>query len=103
MSRVRMQPMLWSEMNQLQERMTDLFDRLAGGSTWPTLAPSYPAVNVWEDDNNLYAEAELPGVSQDQLNVYVSEGNLLSIQGERQACDRKEVWHRQERGLGKFS
>jgi len=98
-----MQPMLRNGMNQLQERMAEAFERLSGGSTWPTLAQSYPAMNVWEDDNNLYAEAELPGVSLELLNIHVTAGNLLTIQGERQACDGKGVWHRQERGLGKFN
>jgi len=40
----------------------------------------------------------------DQLEIYVREGNQLSIQGERQPCaPEKGVWHRQERGFGKFN
>jgi HSP20 family protein len=102
MSLVRWQP-LWSEMTGLQSEMNRLFGRLSDDS-WPTLASAYPAVNVWEDDDNVYAEAELPGLTPDQLEVFVSEGNLLSIQGERKPCETpRDVWHRQERGFGKFN
>jgi len=102
MSLVRWQP-LSNEMSCLQAEMNHLFGRLPDDS-WPRLASAYPAVNIWEDDNNVYAEAELPGLTQDQLQIFISEGNLLSIQGERKPCEMpKEVWHRQERGFGKFN
>jgi len=68
------------------------------------LSPAFPPVNLWEDDDNLYAEAELPGVTADQLALHVNEGNLLTIEGERPApADVKGQWLRQERGFGTFS
>ena len=99
---VHLQP--WSnEMTCLQNEMNRLSGWFTDGS-WPTLANAYPAINVWEDDNIVYAEAELPGLTQDQLQIVVSEGNLLSIHGERKPCETaKGVWHRQERGFGKFN
>ena len=99
---VRWEP-LWNEMTRPQNDMNRLLGQFAN-DTWPTLANAYPTVNVWEDDNNVYTEAELPGLTQDQLQIFVSEGNLLSIQGERKPCETaKGVWHRQERGFGKFN
>ncbi len=30
-------------------------------------ARSFPTVNLWEDDENLYVECEIPGIKRDQL------------------------------------
>ena len=63
----------------------------------------FPALNVWEDDQTLYAEAELPGLKMDELELYVS-GDELTIKGERtEAEDDKVNYHRRERGVGTFS
>jgi HSP20 family protein len=84
-------------MNQLFGRLTDQFD-------WRSLAASYPPLNVWEEKDNLIVEAELPGMQLDKLEIYVNEGNELTIKGERQpSAPEKGTWHRQERGFGHFS
>jgi HSP20 family protein len=84
--------------------MNRLFGRLSHEFDGPSLAPSYPLVNVWEDANNIFVEAELPGMDLSKLEIYVSEGNQLTIQGDRQPCESgKGIWHRQERGFGQFS
>lgn len=94
---------LWGEFARLHDEMNRLFDSSRFDRGWPGLAVAYPALNVWEDDNNVYAEAELPGMDQDDLEVYVTGGNQLTLKGERKAprADRG-VWHRQERGFGSF-
>jgi len=98
MVRGRWQP-LWNEMQRFQNEVNQLFHRGAGQQ-----APGYPPVNVWADDDNVYVEAELPGMTQDSLEVFVSEGNQLTLSGERRPCDvANATWHRQERGYGKFS
>jgi len=100
----RWQPLLTGEFHRLHNEVNRLFNLGAGGAAWPALARSYPAMNIWEDDNNIYAEAELPGMTQDQLEIYVTEGNLLTVQGERKPLEHPDmVWHRRERGSGKFS
>lgn len=86
----------------LGQEMNRLFQDFAR-PTWPALATSYPQVNVWEDQNNLYAEAELPGMQLDQIEVFVSDNNQVTIQGERQPEQIEGTWHRRERGFGKFS
>ncbi len=88
------------EMNRLHNEMNRLFGRFGNGMR-PT---AYPSLNVWEDDDKLYVEAELPGMELDDLEIYVNGGNLLTIKGERkQPQIEKATWHRQERGYGKFS
>lgn len=96
---------LWNEMDRFQSEMNQLFGRYsAGNSNWRPLAVSYPPVNVWLDEENVHVEAELPGMELDKMAIYVTQGNQLTIQGERHpAGPANGVWHRQERGFGKFS
>lgn len=66
-------------------------------------AAAFPPLNVWETDDDVLVEAELPGLSQDQVEIYVV-GNELTIRGERPAATEEGVaYHRQERGSGSFS
>jgi HSP20 family protein len=61
-----------------------------------------PPVNVWEQNDTLYVEAELPGVKSENLDISVVN-NELTIKGQRP--DEKEAetaYHRRERGLGAF-
>ena len=92
-----------AEMNRLHDEMNRLFRRWGSGSR--TLAHgSYPPLNLWEDEANLYVETELPGFELDDLNISVLGNNQLSIDGERTPPEVESgVWHRQERGYGKFS
>jgi HSP20 family protein len=92
------------EFNRLQKEMNRLFNNLGVAPSWRGLSFVYPAINVWEDDGNVYAEAELPGLLQDQIEVYVTEENQLTVQGERKLGERPNgTWHRRERGFGKFN
>jgi HSP20 family protein len=50
-----------------------------GGSTMPTVA--YP-VNMWEDNDAVYVEAELPGFKRDEVEITLEQG-MLSITAER--------------------
>jgi HSP20 family protein len=96
---------LWGKMSQLRDEMDRLFESFGlGDGTWPTLAVAYPAVNVWDDSEHVYAEAELPGMELSDLEIYVAGGNQLTIKGERKPWTPGQgVWHRQERGFGSFT
>jgi HSP20 family protein len=77
-------------------------------------------LNVWqsEDGNTAYVEAELPGLSIDQVDVSVL-GSELTISGERRIGEirrdeniqsesqngaaEKPNWVRRERGEGRFT
>lgn len=98
-----------AEMGRLRSEMNRVFGRygLPAAATADRLsvAPAqYPAVNLWEDVENYYAEAELPGIALDDLEIYVNAGTQLTIKGERKepACEQGS-WRRQERGYGKFA
>jgi len=95
---------IWNEWDQLQKRINHLFEPWNANVSWLNLAATFPAVNVWEEGDNVHAEAELPGVKSDQIEVYVTDGNQLTLQGERKPeTPEGGLWHRQERGFGKFS
>jgi len=62
-----------------------------------------PPVDVREDKDNYIIEAELPGMSKDQIHLEL-ENNVLSIKGERN-FERKEEgenYHLMERSYGSF-
>jgi len=94
-----------TEVNRLQDEMNRLFDRWGvSGSRMFSRVAAFPALNVWEDEDNLFVEAELPGLELDDLEIYVTGENQLSVKGERkQPTLEKGTWHRQERGYGAFS
>jgi HSP20 family protein len=81
-------------------------DRMFGrytGTRLPFAAPSYPLLNISEDDDRVYVEAELPGMELEDLEILV-HGSQLSIKGQRpEPSGEGQTWHRQERGYGKFA
>ncbi|MDX1521950.1 MAG: Hsp20/alpha crystallin family protein [Anaerolineae bacterium] len=93
----------WREVERLQREMNRLFSdsfALTGGRT----APSFPAMNIWTDDDNAVITAELPGVSPDDIDVSVS-GDTLTLTGRRMPDDLPETakYHRRERAFGQFT
>jgi HSP20 family protein len=93
---------LWSQLQQFQGEMNRLFDRW-GGAGVPGYA-AFPALNVWEEDDHVLVEAELPGLDLKDLDIYVTGGNQLTIKGQRKPpVTEKGLWHRQERAFGAFS
>jgi HSP20 family protein len=92
------------QMRRFQRAMDRLFGRWEiGQPEGPALAVSYPPVNLWEDDDFVYAEAELPGLKLPDLEITVTADNQLTLKGKREpAAPEKVEWHRQERGFGSF-
>lgn len=63
---------------------------------------SFPALNVWEDHDHLFVEAEVPGVKMEDIDITIV-GDELSISGERKPpAEEEATLHRQERSSGKF-
>jgi len=106
MRQTRWQPFnpLWGQVQQLQTEMNRLLDRWTDSdSGHRNFGGSFPAVNVWENADHVYVEAELPGLEAKDLEIHVTGGNQLTIKGERkQQVPEKAVLHRQERGFGAF-
>jgi len=106
MTRFRMNPLFPVQpvRNELDHWFSDFFpgsSRL-GESVWQS-DKKFPAVNVWENEGQLFAEAELPGLTQDELTITVM-GNELTIKGERPEVEQEgATFHRRERGVGSFT
>jgi HSP20 family protein len=89
------------EVNDLQHEMNRMFDgffgrSLAGERTWA------PAVDIFENKDDLVVTVEVPGMSEKDIQVSIT-GDLLSIKGERQAgMPKDEGVYRGERWFGRF-
>jgi len=90
---------------ELQREMNRLFDGYGprlGAGLWARPA-AFPALNVWEAGDQVHAEAEIPGVSRDDIEVY-AVGNELTIKGTRKPRESEDLsYHRRERGTGEFT
>src|SRR5438552_14370379 len=73
-------------------------DEWALGGTWA------PAVDIYEQDNNIVLKAELPGVDPKDVDIRL-ENNTLALRGERKFDNevKKENYHRVERAYGAFT
>jgi len=93
----------WQEMERLRREVDRLFSdsfTLAGGRA----APSFPAINVWTDENSAVVTAELPGVESDDIDISVV-GETLTLSGERKPNElgEEDKYHRRERRYGRFN
>jgi HSP20 family protein len=92
----------------LQERMNRVFEDAAGRG-WKNDEPSAttswsPAVDIYETDNEILVQAELPGVERKDIALQL-ENNVLTLKGERkfEKETSQENYHRIERSYGGFS
>lgn len=68
------------------------------GERWPDFfAQGLPRVNVSETDEGLQVSAELPGYDKDDVNVELTDGQLvLRAKREEKSENKERHWHRQE-------
>ncbi len=99
----------WYPVTQLRDEMDRLFDEVLGegngGWTFPGRfrTRAFPAVNLWETEDAVFAEAEVPGLTMEDIELLMM-GNELTIRGERKPFQQEGVtYHRRERGTGTFS
>ena len=93
----------FAEMRRAQEQISHFFTELERPAdvTFPT---AFPAVNLWVSEGTAVVTAELPGVTEENLELAASE-DTLSIRGKCEpiASGMQASWHRQERYYGDFS
>ncbi len=104
-------------LRSLRSDMDRLFDRFAGAfgmptfsrmfEAMPTIETSYsfsvPAVDITEDNSAYKVTAELPGMSEKDVEVTLS-GDTLMLKGEKkQETEKREAnYHLCERSWGEF-
>ncbi|MFH7325011.1 Hsp20/alpha crystallin family protein [Desulfurivibrio sp. C05AmB] len=87
----------WADFERMRREFDTLFRGL-GSEAARGGATVFPALNVSEDQHNIYVRAEIPGVAAADLEVGV-EGDTLTIKGERRgrelgaqvSCHRREI------------
>jgi HSP20 family protein len=96
------------ELQSLQHEMDRLFGSLFDTPVTPGsgggLRRWIPAMDLDEEGNQYVLRADLPGVSEKDVNVEF-EDNVLTVSGQRKAEheERREGLHRVERASGSFS
>ena len=62
-----------------------------------------PAVEMYEDKDNVYLKAELPGMKKEEIEITLHEG-VLTVAGERKGEDKHKdaQVYRSERFMGRF-
>jgi HSP20 family protein len=104
MALIRWEPV--RELGTIQNEMNRLFN-----SFFDTPAPAngqalrrwVPAMDLVETESDFVLKADLPGMSESDVNIEV-EDNVLTISGERKAEheERKTGYYRLERSFGSF-
>ena len=97
---LRRMPML--PVTELRRELDRLFDGFLDTDLLGS-PRAYPAMNLWEDGERLFAEAEVPGLDMHDLEILI-HGNELCVKGHRQPVDSDNAtYHRRERGTGEFA
>lgn len=98
---VRFEPM--REMMTLREAMNQLFDDSFTRPFSPGSAPALPAVDMYQDNENVVVKASLPGLKSEDVKISVS-GDVLSLHGEySEKTEQKEkTYHIREQRFGSF-
>ncbi|PIE69210.1 MAG: heat-shock protein Hsp20 [Deltaproteobacteria bacterium] len=96
-------PNPWLEFERLRRGLDELSRGLPGGQG-VSRATIYPALNLYEQDEELILTAELPGFKADDLDI-AYEGDSLTLQGKRDPYEHAEQvsFHRRELEWGSFS
>lgn len=103
MALVRWDPI--RELDSLQGDMNRLFDRFFEGRAGNRSARRWiPAMDLVETEDHLVLRGDLPGLTEDDVNVEIKD-NVLTVSGERKAENEEkgEGYHRVERSFGSFS
>lgn len=94
-----------ARLDSLRRDLDQLFNgfRAGFGDLWSIDEHVFPALNIWDDGQQLCAEAEMPGFKMDDIEVSVM-GNQLTIKGRRESSTEEgTTFHRRERRTGEFT
>ena len=93
---------IWGELDRMQREMNRLFNNYSPST--PRSAPSYPAINIWANEDSQIITAEMPGIEAGDINIDVT-ADSVTISGERNpdTASNGNSYHRRERDFGMFS
>jgi HSP20 family protein len=107
--RRRSEPTRWeplADLDPVAQRMQRILQQTLGDlADWPGIGGDAgiwsPPVDIEEQDDAYVVEAELPGVSRDDVNIEIV-GNELIINGELKERERKGILRKRTRRVGRF-
>jgi HSP20 family protein len=108
MALIRWEPV--RELHTMQNEMNRLFNTFfdsptpGNGGNGGSVRRWIPAMDVVETEDHFVLRADLPGLSENDVNIEL-EDNVLTVAGERKAEheQRGEGYYRVERAFGSFS
>ncbi|MCX7738049.1 MAG: Hsp20/alpha crystallin family protein [Hydrogenothermaceae bacterium] len=92
------------ELARLENEINRLFKELVPEEKFEAQVTVWsPRVDMYEKDNNLIVEAEIPGATKENIEVKVKDNSII-IKGEvkREEEKKEENYYRSERFYGKF-
>lgn len=98
---------VFADLRNIQDEFSRIFSgglpRIFGGEEVFTGKWS-PNVDIFENDNSIVLEADLPGMKAEDFNLSI-ENYRLTLTGERkfEKDEKGENWHRVERSYGSFT
>jgi HSP20 family protein len=103
-------PDLWSwpgfdRLTSLRDEINDLFEStFANGNGSDVFNSWAPALDVYEDADNLIVRAEIPGMKKEDIDISL-QNNVLTLSGERRNEKKYEgsETSREERFFGRFT
>lgn len=96
---------IFSDLTGMQQEMNRVFDEFFGERQGDMAQCTWtPMVDVSETDAELKIRAELPGLTQENIEIHLQD-NVLTLQGEKkqEQKEERENFHRVERCYGTFS
>jgi len=102
---IRQRGDIFSDLTRMQQEMNHFFDEFFGERQSEIMQGNWvPSVDVSETDADLVVRAELPGMTQDDIELSLQD-NVLTVKGEKkqEKKEEKENYHRIERSYGSFS
>jgi HSP20 family protein len=96
---------MFNELFDMQEQMNRMFNEFFGDRQNSLAEGSWvPSVDVSETDAAIVVRAELPGMSQDDIELNLQD-NVLTLKGEKkqESKDEQGNYHRTECCFGSFS
>jgi HSP20 family protein len=89
--------------NEVDRLLTGFLSPTGNGGLHPGGFRSQPAINVWEQNDALKVEMEVPGVKSENLEISVAGGELRIKIDHPGGDEQGVVYHRRERPVESFS
>ncbi|MGM5480193.1 MAG: Hsp20/alpha crystallin family protein [Nanobdellota archaeon] len=105
---------LWDEFERMHKEMDELFSSitdptnrtplLEGNTNTPTkISTRRPLTDMWEENNTIRAQVELPGVNKKDININVNDNGVeVSVEKENKKEEDKKGYYRCERSYSGY-